>query len=194
MSRHHAFAVPAAALALTLATPALAHPLAGGGLVAGLAHPLLGMDHLLAMLAVGLWAAQGGRAARWALPVAFPLAMALGAVLGLAGMALPAVEAGTAASVLVLGLLVALAVRAPLAAGTALVAGFAVLHGHAHAAELPISASPVLYALGFLATTALLHLTGLALGTGLRLERLAWAVRACGAAIATAGMVMLAAT
>jgi urease accessory protein len=189
--RRHSARLALAALASMLAAPAMAHELAGTGLAAGLTHPLLGMDHLLAMLAVGLWAAQGGRAARFALPVAFPLAMALGAGLGLAGLALPAVEAGIAASVLVLGLLIALAVRAPLPAGAALVAGFAILHGHAHAAELPAAASPALYAAGFLAATALLHFTGLALGTSLRAERLAWAVRCCGAGIAVAGVAML---
>lgn len=192
MPRLPALPALAAALAVSLAGPAMAHPLAGGGLAAGLAHPLLGIDHLLAMLAVGLWAWQGGRVTRWTLPIAFPLAMAAGAGLGLAGLALPAIEAGVAASVLVLGLLILLAVRAPLAPSLALVAGFAILHGHAHAAELPVSASPALYAAGFLATTALLHVAGLGLGQGLEAPRLAWGLRAGGAAIAIAGVVLLA--
>ena len=143
--------------------PALAHP--GGplehGVVAGLMHPLLGMDHLVAMLTVGLWAGLQGGAARLALPGAFMAAMALGMGLGMAGLAMPGVEAGVLASVRVLGVLAALAVRMPLSAAAPLVGLAGLLHGHAHGAEA--GAVDLSYALGALAATAALHGAGLAL-------------------------------
>lgn len=151
-----------AALAL-LATPglALAHPEhEHSGLLAGLAHPFGGLDHLLAMAAIGLWAAQQTRAARWSVPLAFVLSMLLGGLLGFAGWQLPALEAGIAASVLALGLLVALAARPPLAVAISLASLFAVSHGVAHGLELPALASPAGYALGFVAATAALHAIG----------------------------------
>ncbi|RYI96585.1 MAG: HupE/UreJ family protein, partial [Acetobacteraceae bacterium] len=122
------------AAALLLPGTALAHP--GGalshGLLAGFSHPFSGADHLLAMVAVGLWAGLSGGAARLALPGGFLGGMALGALLGLSGVALPMAEAGILASVIVLGALAALAVRPPLVLGVALAAGFGLLHGHAH--------------------------------------------------------------
>ena len=121
----------------------------------GFAHPLSGWDHLLAMIAVGLWAAQLGGRARWLVPSAFVGVMALGAALGHAGLMFPGVEQGIAASVLVLGLLIATAVRLPVAAGMALVGLFAGFHGIAHGAEMPATAGGLSYGAGFILATAL---------------------------------------
>ncbi|MFW9268609.1 HupE/UreJ family protein [Pseudomonas sp. NR3] len=181
------------ALALLL-TPALAfaHPGHGdNGLIAGLGHPIGGLDHLLAMLAVGLWAAQQQGAARWALPCTFVGAMLLGGVLGFEGLHLPALESGIAASVLALGLAVALAVRPPLGLAVAATAVFALFHGVAHGLELPDMSSPWAYAVGFVAATAALH------GAGFTLVRVlpraaAPLVRLAGAASAAAGVWLLA--
>lgn len=177
----------AAAAVIALAAPAHAHTFgaAGAGLADGLAHPLTGLDHLLAMLAVGLWAGQSGGRARWALPAVFVAAMVAAGGLAMAGLALPMVEPMIAASVLVLGLLVLAAWRLPLAAGIGLVAAFAAFHGHAHGAELPEAAMPGLYALGFAAATVALHGVGLGLSLGLRNAVL---TRALGAGIAAAGL------
>jgi urease accessory protein len=163
----------------------------GGGFAMGFGHPIGGLDHVLAMIAVGLWAAQLGRPALWALPVAFPLVMALGGLLGWAGVALPAVEPGIALSVLVLGLAVAFAVRPAMWVGLLLVAVFALVHGHAHGTELPETASPLAYGLGFVAATASLH--GLGIGAGLLLRAPAGrlAVRFGGAAIAAGGLALI---
>lgn len=177
-------------LGLVLASGAQAHPLhAGGSLFAGFAHPLLGPDHLLAMIAVGAWSAQLGGRARYALPLTFVSIMAVGAALAVNGVALPSVEAGIAASLLALGLLVAFAARLPLAAGMALVAAFALFHGHAHGAELPAMASAATFAAGFAVATALLHGAGIAFA---QLAR-AHAVRIAGAAVAITGVGLLAA-
>lgn len=153
-----------AAAALLLA-PALAfaHPGHGdNGLVAGLSHPLGGIDHLLAMLAVGLWAAQQKGAARWALPCTFVGILLIGGLLGFEGLNLPVLESGIAASVLALGLAVALAIRPPLMLAVAATALFALFHGVAHGLELPNMANPWAYATGFVAATALLHAAGFA--------------------------------
>ena len=131
---------------------------------AGLAHPLTGVDHILAMVAVGLWAAQLGGRARWLVPAAFVTVMALGGALGRAGVNVPSVEQGIAASVLVLGLLIAAAVRLPVAAGMALVGVFAVFHGFAHGAEMPVTAGGLIYGAGLVAATVLLHVAGIGLG------------------------------
>ncbi|MGE0747921.1 MAG: HupE/UreJ family protein [Rhodospirillales bacterium] len=153
-----------AALAVLAAAPAHAHVLDGGGsLGAGFAHPFLGLDHLLAMVAVGVWAAQLGGAWTWRVPVAFVAVMAAGALAGAAGIALPGVEAGIAASVVVAGILIAWSPRLPAWAPVAVVALFAVFHGHAHGAELPAGASWLGYGAGFVAATALLHAAGIAL-------------------------------
>ncbi|MCF7531844.1 HupE/UreJ family protein [Pseudomonas petrae] len=152
------------ALALLL-VPALAFAHPGhdeSGLVAGISHPLGGIDHLLAMIAVGLWAAQQKGAARWALPCTFVGTMLIGGLLGFEGLALPALESGIAASVFALGLAVALAVRPPLLVAVAATALFAMLHGVAHGLELPEMSSPWGYALGFVGVTAALHATGYA--------------------------------
>jgi urease accessory protein len=159
----------------------------GDGLLAGLAHPLSGLDHVLAMLAVGLLSAQLGRPALWVLPASFPAAMVVGGGLALAGVALPGVEAGVAASVLVLGLWVLLALRAPAGVAAVPVALFAVCHGHAHGAELPVGASGVAYSGGFVLATAALHALGLALGCAGRWSVGPQAMRAAGAAVACCG-------
>ena len=171
------------AAALLLPGTALAHP--GGalshGLLAGFSHPFGGADHLLAMVAVGLWAGLSGGAARLALPGGFLGGMALGALLGLSGVALPMAEAGILASVIVLGALAALAVRPPLLLGVALVAGFGLLHGHAHGTELPGG----LAMLGMIGGTAVLHAAGLVLAQPMR-----QAARVAGAATAVAGLAL----
>lgn len=152
------------ALALLL-VPALAFAHPGhdeSGLVAGISHPLGGVDHLLAMIAVGLWAAQQKGAARWALPCTFVGTMLIGGLLGFEGLALPALESGIAASVFALGLAVALAVRPPLFMAVMATALFAMFHGVAHGLELPEMSSPWGYALGFVGATAALHAAGYA--------------------------------
>jgi len=175
---------------LLVATPAWAHPGPAGhfGLGAGFAHPFLGLDHLLAMVAVGLWAAQLGGRAVWALPFAFVSALLAGACLGIAGVGLPAHEPLIAASVLTLGLLVALRVRMTTAAAALPVALFALAHGFAHGAELPANASATGYVLGFTLATATLHAGGVT--TGLWLRARAAALRAAGVPIAATGCVL----
>jgi urease accessory protein len=177
------------AIALTsLAGTAAAHSgdHAVHGFVSGLTHPWFGLDHLLAMLAVGLWAAQQGGRALWAVPMSFVLAMVLGGVLASAGMALPYVETGIAVSVLMLGLLLVWQQRLPLALGVSLVAVFALFHGFAHGLEMPLAATPLLYGLGFVLATSLLHAIGVF--AGLRLQT---HLRIAGAVIAVSGAAIL---
>jgi urease accessory protein len=185
-----------AGLALVAALASVAHAhtgsgTAGMGLAEGLAHPVGGIDHVLAMMAVGLWAAQWGGRAVWALPAAFLAAMLAGGLLGLAGAPLPYVEVGIVASVLALGALIALEWRPALSLGIALVGVFAVFHGHAHGAEVPPVAAAPVYAVGFTAATALLHAAGVLLGLTLRDGVAARALRASGGAIAVAGVLLL---
>jgi len=181
-----------AAVALT-AAPALAHVEGGitGGFVSGFAHPILGLDHIVAMVAVGLWGAFLGPPAIWLLPVVFPLVMSLGAALGILGVPLPAVEIGIAGSAVVLGLLIALAARPPLWVAGAIVAAFAVFHGYAHGTELPDAANPFAFAVGFVVATGLLHLTGIAFGLLVRWPHGAYAVRTGGGAISIIGLLFL---
>ena len=164
-----------------------------GGLLAGYLHPLTGLDHLLAMVAVGIWGATLGRPLIWALPVAFPLLMVVGGVLGIAGVPLPAVETGVALSVVVLGLAILAAWPAPVAVAVAvaIVAVFGVLHGHAHGTELPGSAAPAAYAVGFVISTGLLHLAGIAIGALRSLPAGPVALRAAGGLIAAVGVWIL---
>jgi urease accessory protein len=185
---------PLYALALFCA-PALAfaHPgHADSGLAAGLIHPLAGLDHLLAMLAVGLWASQQQGTARWALPATFVLSLLAGGLLGFSGVGMPLLETGIAGSVLALGLLVALAVRPPLLLAGTVTALFALAHGLAHGLELPAQASPVGYAAGFVAATAALHAAGYAL-VRLLPQAAAPLVRLAGALAAGTGAWLLAA-
>jgi urease accessory protein len=178
---------------LAVASPAFAH--AGheglGGYFDGFMHPLLGPDHLVAMVAVGLWGALLGGSAIWQLPIAFPLVMAFGGMLGIMGVPLPAVEAGIAASAIVLGLMVALAVRPPLGVAFALIGAFAIFHGYAHGRELPDGVNAVAFAVGFVIATGLLHLTGIALGLAARWPAGRLAVRTAGGAIALVGAAYL---
>ena len=179
-----------AAFVLTgLAANVGAHPGHAGGFDAGLAHPLSGVDHLIAMIAVGVWAAQLGGRAIWAVPLAFVTAMAAGATLALDAVAPPAIEQGIAASLLVLGLLIASAQRLPAGVAMALTAAFGLFHGAAHGSELPALADPARYAAGFLAATAALHAGGVLLGVASR--RQVALVRAAGVLSAAAGATLL---
>lgn len=181
------------ALLLLVASPASAHVFGGEatGFLAGLRHPVSGFDHILAMVAVGLWGAQLGAPAIWVLPVAFPMVMALGGLMGLLGVPLPGVEIGIALSALVLGAMVLFEVRPPLWIAGALVSVFAVFHGHAHGAELPPGADGLAYSLGFVVSTGLLHAFGIAIGLVHRWRVGRVALRGAGAAIAAAGPVFL---
>jgi urease accessory protein len=188
-----------AAAACMLPSAAFAHTGAGEahGFVHGFAHPLGGVDHVLAMVTVGIFAWRLGGRALWLVPAAFVLVMAAGGWLGVAGIALPFVEAGIAASVIALGAVVALEVRAPVAIAMAMVGAFAVFHGYAHGTEMPVGAGAAAYAVGFVLATALLHVGGIVLGVliGRTGERLGpYAFRLGGAMVALAGVVLLAAT
>jgi urease accessory protein len=171
---------------------ALAHGTGvAGGLASGFAHPILGPDHVVAMVAVGLWGAFLGQPAMWLLPVVFPVVMAFGGLLGINGVPLPAVEMGIAASAVALGAVVALALRPPLWVAAVLVGIFAIFHGHAHGAELPEAANPLAYGVGFVVATGLLHLSGIALGLLARWPLGVRAVRVGGVLIACAGLYFL---
>jgi urease accessory protein len=163
-----------------------------GGLVSGMLHPVSGMDHVVAMVAVGLWGAQLGMPAIWLLPVTFPLVMAMGGVLGLLGIPLPAVELGIALSAIVLGLMVALAQRPPLAVSAIIVGLFAIFHGYAHGAELPASAGPLAFSVGFVFATGCLHATGILIGLIIKWPLGAKIIRIGGGAIAASGVYFLA--
>lgn len=180
-----------AALAATTA-PAFAHlnPQEHGSFMAGFSHPLFGLDHILVMVAVGLWAAQIGGKALWAVPAAFVTTMALGFGLALAGISLPFVEPAILASVVALGLLVAMAVKLDTVVSAAIVAVFALFHGHAHGGELG-SAGALSFGIGFVIATALLHGAGIGLGLGIaRLSGGALAARIIGGATAVAGLAL----
>jgi urease accessory protein len=161
------------------------------GLLSGLEHPISGLDHVVAMIAVGLWGAQLGAPAIWVLPVAFPMVMALGGMLGLLGVPLPGIEAGIAASAIVLGAAVMMELRPPLAVATVVVAFFAIFHGYAHGSELHGGESALLYSLGFVIATGCLHGVGITIGV---VHRWPWgqrALRLAGAAITVAGVFFL---
>ncbi|MCR4347108.1 MAG: HupE/UreJ family protein [Sulfuricaulis sp.] len=188
------YQIAAVLAALFLAGTAQAHTIGahGAGFAAGMAHPFIGLDHLLAMVAVGIWAAQLGGRAIWRMPLAFMAMMALGSMFAFVGLLLPAVEAGIAVSVLVLGLLIAVAARFPLAASMLLVGAFALFHGHAHGQELPHAAYALLYSLGFLLATGLLHATGAVMGNLLSRGISTNWVRLMGGGIAAAGVMLVA--
>ena len=175
------------------AWPAIAHEQHGqaAGFVTGLLHPMSGLDHVLAMVAVGLWGAQLGAPAIWLLPVAFPLMMAVGGFLGLVGVPLPGVEIGIATSAILLGAMVALQARPPLALASLLVAFFAVFHGHAHGTELPAGQSGLLYSIGFVVATGLLHGVGVTIGLIHRWREGRVLLRGAGAVVALAGVFFL---
>jgi urease accessory protein len=173
--------------------PASAHVGAGsaGGLAAGFFHPLTGPDHIVAMVAVGLWGAFLGAPAIWALPILFPMVMAFGGAWGMLGLPLPFVETGVAASGLVLGLMVLLGVEAPLWIAALLVGAFAIFHGYAHGVELPEAAEPLAYSLGFVVATGLLHLCGIGFGSLTKWPIGRVAVRTGGGLIAITGLAYL---
>jgi len=188
----------AAAAAILVAIPgaALAHPgHDAGGFAHGLVHPLGGLDHVLTMVAVGLYAALPGGRALWLVPATFVGVMAIGGALGAAGYPLPYVETGIALSVIVLGLAVALRVSLPTLGAMALAGLFAIFHGHTHGAEMPLGVSGVTYAAGFMLATALLHGAGIAIGlvAGRLAEHGGWRIaQAAGGAMALAGIALLA--
>jgi urease accessory protein len=184
----------AVALALVLSpVAAFAHQETGqaAGLLAGLSHPLSGLDHVLAMIAVGLWGAVLGPPAIWVLPVAFPMVMAFGGLMGLLGFPLPGVEIGIAVSAVVLGALVLAEVRPPLWLAALIVAFFAIFHGHAHGRELPQGTSALLYSLGFVVATGLLHAFGILLGVAHRWAAGRRLVQLAGGGVALAGLFFL---
>lgn len=161
------------------------------GFLAGLSHPVSGLDHVLAMVSVGLWGAQLGAPAIWLLPVTFPMVMAFGGMLGLAGVPLPGVEAAIALSGILLGLAVLAEWKPPLPVAAVIVGFFAVFHGHAHGAELPQGASGLTYSIGFVAATGTLHGVGIGIGV---IHRWRWgrvALRVAGAGVAAGGAIFL---
>jgi urease accessory protein len=187
------FGLIVATLSVIDAAPALAHEGAGigGGLISGFLHPITGLDHVIAMVAVGLWGAFLGKPAIWQLPIVFPIVMAIGGAMGVANLPVPAVETGIALSAIVLGLMVAFAARPPLWVAALIVGAFAIFHGYAHGRELPEAADAVAFSVGFVVATGLLHLAGIAFGLLARWKTGTWAVRTAGAAIAAGGAAFL---
>ena len=186
---------PARCAALLLALlvwvqPAYAHVQKGEaiGFLSGFHHPISGLDHVLAMIAVGLWGAQLGAPAVWLLPVCFPMVMAMGGMLGLLGVHVPGIEIGIAASAILLGAAVMSEARPPIVAAVALVAFFAIFHGYAHGTELPAGESGLLYSMGFVIATGCLHGVGITIGT---IHRWQWGqklLRVAGGGVALAGV------
>ena len=167
---------------------------AAGGFISGFEHPISGLDHIVAMVSVGLWGAQLGVPAIWLLPVTFPMVMAFGGMLGLMGVPLPGTEVGIALSAVALGAVVATEARPPLWVAALLVGFFAIFHGHSHGTEIPPDQNGVLYSVGFVIATGLLHLCGIGIGLAARWPAGRIAVRLAGAAIAAAGVIFLRAT
>jgi urease accessory protein len=161
------------------------------GFLSGMRHPISGLDHVLAMIAVGLWGAQLGAPAIWVLPVAFPMVMALGGMMGLLGIPLPGIEYGIAASMILLGAAVLFEFKPPLWLAALLVAFFAIFHGHAHGTELPPGQNGLLYSMGFVMATGCLHGVGISIGL---VHRWTWGqlfLRLAGAFIASMGVFFL---
>jgi urease accessory protein len=178
---------------LLASSPAFAHETQGmlGGFASGFRHPIFGYDHLLAMLAVGIWGAQIGGRSIWMLPVVFPLIMAIGGFLGAAGIPLPYVEILVALSVFGLGLAIALALKPVEWMSIIAVGLFAVFHGHAHGTEAPEAADPLAYGIGFVMATGLIHLTGIGFGLLVGSAFKGWVARSAGILIALAGVYFL---
>ena len=177
-------------LVLGQAQTAWAHPQQGeaAGFLTGLHHPIASLDHVLAMVAVGLWGVQLGAPAVWLVPVAFPMVMAVGGMIGLMGVPLPGIEYGIAASAIMLGAAVMFEIRPPLAVAGLLVSVFAIFHGHAHGTELPPGESALLYSMGFVMATGCLHAAGIGIGT---MHRWSWGqavLRVAGALVAVGGV------
>lgn len=186
----YALAIGAMMAAVAVASPAYAHDGTGlaGGFASGFRHPLSGLDHALAMVAVGLWGAILGRPLLIALPTIFPILMVVGGALGMAGVGVPPVEIGIAVSVVTLGMMVLLRIRAPVLLACAIVAMFALFHGYAHGQELPSAADPVGYSAGFVLCTGLLHVLGIGIGALKASPAGTLAVRTAGGAIALSGL------
>jgi len=178
---------------LSVTQPAMAHTGTGlpGGIVAGFSHPFIGLDHLLAMVSVGLWGARLGSPLIYALPVIFPAVMVVGAILGMLGVPVPPVEIVVAMSVLVLGTCIALSLKPPVRVASLIVAIFAVFHGYAHGKELPSAADAIGYSSGFVLATGLLHLTGIGIGALGDRPGGQIATRSIGAVIASIGVWLL---
>ena len=182
-----------AMLVLSAGVDLFAHDQTGAarGFLTGFLHPLSGLDHVVAMIAVGLWGAQLGPPALWLLPITFPMVMAVGGFLGLVRVALPGVEIGIALSALLLGAMVASEARPSLAIAASLVGVFAIFHGHAHGTELPAGQSGLAYSIGFVTATGLLHAVGIVIGVIHRWQAGRVALRVAGTAVALAGIVFL---
>jgi urease accessory protein len=183
------FVLPVFAL---IFAPAIAHAHVGsgdtGGFLHGISHPLTGIDHLCAMIAVGLWAAQTGGRAIWAVPLAFISLMLIGGLFGLGGIHFSLGEMGVAISVLMLGVFIAAAARLPLLTSVIIVGLFAFCHGHAHGVEMPDTLSPFAYVAGFVLATALLHASGIGLALGIERIAAARLIRFAGATIVLCGL------
>lgn len=186
-------ALSAGLYSLASASPALAHVQEGQaqGLLSGLLHPISGLDHVLAMISVGLWGAQLGAPSLWLLPVTFPIVMAFGGFLGLAGVSLPGVEIGIALSALILGIMVALEAKPKLVFAALIVGAFAIFHGHAHGTELPPDESGLAYSIGFVIATGCLHGVGILLGLMHSSPLGRNLLRVSGGVVALAGLVFL---
>ena len=181
------------ALALLWPLSASAHIEAGqaGGFLSGLSHPVSGLDHVLAMIAVGLWGAQLGAPAMWLLPVAFPMMMAFGGMLGLMGIPVPGIEVGIAVSGIVLGALILGETKMPLIGALLVVAFFAIFHGHAHGTELAQGQNAMLYSLGFVLCTGTLHGVGICMGLVHRWQFGRLALRGAGSLVMAGGLFFL---
>jgi urease accessory protein len=177
-------------LVLVWPVTALAHTRGGEalGFMRGIQHPISGLDHVLAMVAVGLWGAQLGAPALWLLPVTFPMVMAFGGMLALLGLPLPGIEVGIAVSAIALGVMVWQEARPPLLVAAGLVGFFAIFHGHAHGVELPAGANGLLYSIGFVMATGCLHAAGITVGLVHRWPAGQVALRIAGAVVAVAGV------
>jgi urease accessory protein len=161
------------------------------GFVTGLLHPVSGLDHVLALIAVGLWGAQLGQPAVWLLPVTFPMVMAFGGMLALIGIPLPGIEVGIAASAIILGIAVLREARPRLAVAAFVIALFAIFHGHAHGTELPEGENGLVYSMGFVIATGSLHATGVCIGL---VHRWSWGqrvLRLVGGCVAVAGLLFM---
>jgi urease accessory protein len=180
-------------LLMLAAVPAFAHEQSGqaAGFLTGLKHPVSGLDHVLAMISVGLWGAQLGSPAVWLLPVVFPMVMAFGGFLGLLGVPLPGTEVGIAVSAILLGLMVALEARPPVWVAAGLVGFFGIFHGYAHGTELPAGENALLYSVGFVIATGCLHAVGIGIGVTHRWKAGRLALRVAGGAVALAGVYFL---
>jgi urease accessory protein len=180
-------------LLMLAAVPVFAHEQSGqaAGFLTGLKHPVSGLDHVLAMISVGLWGAQLGPPAVWLLPVVFPMVMAFGGFLGLLGVPLPGTEVGIAFSAILLGVAVAMEAKPPLWVAASLVGFFGIFHGYAHGTELPAGENALLYSVGFVIATGCLHGVGIGIGVIHRWSTGRIALRAAGVVVALAGVYFL---